>query len=161
ASRSMELSDVLLEFERLVATGCPEIVLSGIHVGMYGTDLPERTNITDAIGLLLARRGGSRLRLSSIEPREITDDMIALLGNGLCRHLHIPLQSGDNGILMSMKRNYTSEFYRALLDRIVSAVPGTALGADVMVGYPGEGENEFLNTVRLVEESSLTHLHVF
>jgi threonylcarbamoyladenosine tRNA methylthiotransferase MtaB len=160
-SRSAALFDVLNEFERLVLTGCPEVVLTGIHIGTYGNDLPERTSITDVLAMLLARRGRSRLRLSSIEPREISGGIIACLGNGLCRHLHIPLQSGDDRILASMKRNYTATFYRELLDRIAREVPGVALGADVMVGYPGEGETEFQNTMSLVESAPLTHLHVF
>jgi threonylcarbamoyladenosine tRNA methylthiotransferase MtaB len=87
--------------------------------------------------------------------------MITFLGQGLCRHLHIPLQSGDDAILASMKRSYTSHFYLKLLEHIAKQVPGIALGADIIVGYPGEGEKEFLNTMRLVELSPLTHLHVF
>ena len=101
------------------------------------------------------------MRLSSIEPNEITREMINYLGQGLCRHLHIPLQSGDDSILASMKRNYTSGFYEDLLERVANQVPGIALGADIIVGYPGEGEKEFQNTLRLVERSPLTHLHVF
>jgi threonylcarbamoyladenosine tRNA methylthiotransferase MtaB len=160
-SRSASPSDVVKEFEQLVQAGCPEIVLTGIHIGAYGNDLPDRMSLTDMLAMLLAKRGGARLRLSSIEPREITTAMIRLLGNGLCRHLHIPLQSGDDGILSSMKRNYTSRFYRELLDHIEKEVPGVAIGADVMVGYPGEGDAEFQNTMRLVESAPLTHLHVF
>jgi threonylcarbamoyladenosine tRNA methylthiotransferase MtaB len=87
--------------------------------------------------------------------------MITYLGQGLCRHLHIPLQSGDDAILASMKRSYTSRFYKELLENIAKQVPGIALGADIIVGYPGEGEKEFQNTMRLVEMSPLTHLHVF
>jgi threonylcarbamoyladenosine tRNA methylthiotransferase MtaB len=160
-SRSAARVDVVKEFERLVQSGCPEIVLTGIHIGAYGNDLPERTSITELLAILLSKRGRSRLRLSSIEPREISDEMIRLLGGGLCRHLHIPLQSGDDKILTSMKRNYTAGFYRDLLVRIAKAVPGVALGADIMVGYPGEGESEFQNTLRFVESVPLTHLHVF
>jgi threonylcarbamoyladenosine tRNA methylthiotransferase MtaB len=87
--------------------------------------------------------------------------MVPHLGQGLCRHLHIPLQSGDDAILASMKRNYTFRFYEDLLEQIAKQVPGIALGADIIVGYPGEGEKEFQNTMRLVERSPLTHLHVF
>ena len=140
---------------------CPEIVLTGIHIGTYGIDLPDPTNITALITSLAARRKQSRLRLSSIEPREITEEMISLVGNGLCRHLHIPLQSGDDDILGRMGRNYTSGFYLDLLKRIAEQVPGVALGADIMVGFPGEGEEAFQNTMRLVAQSPLTHLHVF
>lgn len=160
-SRSVSLTDVIREFDRLVADGCPEIVLTGIHIGTYGVDLPERCDLTNLLTTLAEKRGSSRIRLSSIEPREITDKMICMLGRGLCRHLHIPLQSGDDGVLRSMKRNYTSSFYLELLERIATQVPGVALGADIMVGYPGEGDAEFRNTLRLVERAPLTHLHVF
>jgi len=149
------------EFEHLVKSACPEIVLTGIHIGTYGVDLSERTSLTDLLVSLAGMRGHSRIRLSSIEPREITDGIVRLIGQGLCRHLHIPLQSGDDGILQSMKRNYTAGFYRELVEEIASAVPQVALGADVMVGYPGEGEKAFNNTLRLIESVPLTHLHVF
>jgi threonylcarbamoyladenosine tRNA methylthiotransferase MtaB len=160
-SRSVSFQEVLRVFERMVHDGCPEIVLTGIHIGTYGSDLGTGTSLTKLLRTLLASRGGARIRLSSIEPQEITQELISLLGTGLCRHLHIPLQSGDDTILASMKRNYTSSFYRSLLDRIAGQSPDIALGADVMVGFPGEGEREFQNTVRLVEQAPLTHLHVF
>jgi threonylcarbamoyladenosine tRNA methylthiotransferase MtaB len=116
----------------------------------------ERTSITDMPDALAQRPGTPRL---SSNPKYC--GIIQLLGNGLCRHLHIPLQSGDDKILSSMRRNYTSGFYRDLLVRIADAVPSVALGADIMVGYPGEGEAEFKNTMDLVESVPLTHLHVF
>jgi threonylcarbamoyladenosine tRNA methylthiotransferase MtaB len=160
-SRSCAPSAVMNEFDRLVREGSAEIVLTGIHIGTYGADLSGRVNLTDILAELVARRGCSRIRLSSIEPREITEGIIRFLGSGICRHLHVPLQSGDDIILASMKRNYTASFYRDLLERIVRDVPGIALGADVMVGYPGEGDAEFKNTMRLVESVPITHLHVF
>ena len=160
-SRSAAPSAVMKEFDRLVREGSPEIVLTGIHIGTYGAELSGRVSLTDILTELVARRDRSRIRLSSIEPREITDGIIRLLGNGVCRHLHVPLQSGDDSILASMKRNYTAAFYRELLEKIAREVPSIALGADVMVGYPGEGETEFRNTMHLVESVPLTHLHVF
>jgi threonylcarbamoyladenosine tRNA methylthiotransferase MtaB len=161
SSRSAFPEDVIREFDRLVQDECPEIVLTGIHIGSYGIDLAEQTDLTSLVKMLIVKRGGSRIRLSSIEPREITDEMIHMLGSGLCRHLHIPLQSGDDTILMSMKRDYSSGFYLALLERIANQIPGIALGADIMVGYPGEGDTEFHNTFELVDKAPLTHLHVF
>jgi threonylcarbamoyladenosine tRNA methylthiotransferase MtaB len=160
-SRSADSGQLVNEFERLVQAGCPEIVLTGIHIGSYGADLEKGPDLTGLLSALLSKRRGSRLRLSSIEPMEISEGIIDLLGQGLCRHLHIPLQSGDDAILASMKRDYTSGFYRELLEQIEQRVPGVALGADVMVGYPGEGDAEFQNTMDLVEKSPLTHLHVF
>jgi threonylcarbamoyladenosine tRNA methylthiotransferase MtaB len=161
ASRSLDRSIVAEEFERLVEEGCPEIVLTGIHIGTYGVDLPSHTDLTGLTKHLITRRKASRIRLSSIEPQEVTRGLIQLLGNGLCRHLHIPLQSGDNDILNVMNRKYTAEFYLDLLNDISEQVPGIALGADIMVGFPGEGEREFENTCKLVQQSPLTHLHVF
>ena len=160
-SRSVLPEEVMREFDGLVRSGCPEVVLSGIHIGRYGFDIQPRTELTDLIKILIAQRGRTRIRLSSIEPREITRGIIELLGHGLCRHLHIPLQSGDDSILKAMKRDYTSRFYVELVEDITRTVPGTALGADVMIGFPGEGDGEFNNTVRLIENSPLTHLHVF
>lgn len=160
-SRSIDPGAVIGEFEGMVGKGCPEIVLSGIHIGAYGVDLEPAVNLTRLIATLLAKRGRARVRLSSIEPREITGDLVGMLGNGLCRHLHIPLQSGDDVVLAAMKRDYTAGFYQDLVEDIAARVPGIALGADVMVGFPGEGEEQFQNTVRLIQDSPLTHLHVF
>lgn len=160
-SRSVPPDVVVSEFDRLVKNGCPEVVLSGIHIGRYGRDLDDRTDLSGILAVLLERRGQARIRLSSIEPGEVTHEIICMMGRGLCRHLHIPLQSGDDSILAAMRRDYTSKFYLDLLRRISRDVPGIALGADVMVGFPGEGEREFENTLRLVERSPLTHLHVF
>ena len=160
-SRSIAPGVVIGEFEEMVGKGCPEIVLSGIHIGAYGADLAPAVNLTRLITALLDKRGRARVRLSSIEPREITGDLIGMLGKGLCRHLHIPLQSGDDAVLAAMKRDYTAGFYQDLVEGIAARVPGIALGADVMVGFPGEGEKQFENTVRLIQNSPLTHLHVF
>ena len=160
-SRSAAPLDVLREFERLVRSGRTEVVLTGIHIGTYGSDIEKGLTLTEMVRRLLEAREGTRLRLSSIEPREVTDELIGFLGKGMCRHLHIPLQSGDDAILASMKRNYTADYYLNLIEKISKQVPGAALGADVMVGFPGEGEKEFQNTMRLIEQSPLTHLHVF
>lgn len=160
-SKSAAPAEVVMEFEKLVQAGCPEVVLTGIHIGTYGCDLDEPATLTDLVRRLLALRKSTRIRLSSIEPREVTDELTGFLGNGLCRHLHIPLQSGDDFILASMKRNYTSRYYSDLLANIAKINPFTAFGADVMVGFPGEGEQEFRNSLHLIEQSPLTHLHVF
>ncbi len=136
-------------------------MLTGIHIGMYGSDLENGPDLAGLLRILLHERSASRLRLSSIEPKEITEGMIDMLGQGLCRHLHVPLQSGDDTVLSSMNRDYTASYYRMLLEHIANKVPGVALGADIIVGYPGEGDAEFQNTIDLVGKSPLTHLHVF
>ncbi len=160
-SRSVPRDEVVRMFDRTIERGCPEVVMSGIHIGRYGADLVPPDTLTGLVRGLLARRKHSRIRLSSIEPNEITDDLIGMLGQGLCRHLHTPLQSGDDSILRAMDRNYSSRFYRELVETIVVKVPGIALGADVMVGFPGEGEKEFRNTYEMIERLPFTHLHVF
>ena len=160
-SRSVPQEEVVKKFVKAVDAGCPEVVLSGIHIGRYGSDLEPRVSLTGLVADLLARRKQTRIRLSSIEPNEITNEMVDLFGQGMCRHFHIPLQSGDDAILHSMNRDYSAAFYRNLVDTIAHKVPGVAIGADVMVGFPGEDESAFLNTFNLIEELPLTHLHVF
>jgi threonylcarbamoyladenosine tRNA methylthiotransferase MtaB len=161
ASRSISRGEIIRMFDQVIDGGCPEVVLSGIHIGRYGHDLVPQESLTALVRDLLARKKQARIRLSSIEPNEINDDLISMLGRGLCRHLHIPLQSGDDVILRSMNRTYGSVLYRELVETVARKVPDIAIGADVMVGFPGEGEKEFQNTYDLVEDLPLTHLHVF
>jgi threonylcarbamoyladenosine tRNA methylthiotransferase MtaB len=160
-SRSVPYGEVIRCFDGMVASAAPEIVVSGIHIGRYGSDLAPRSSLADLLRDLVGRKGNSRIRLSSIEPNEVTPEIIAMLGRGLCRHLHIPLQSGDDGILRAMNRRYTTGAYRDLIGSLAVRVPGMALGADVMVGFPGEGEREFENTMKLIEDLPLSNLHVF
>ena len=161
SSRSVPTAQVLSLFDEAVNRSAPEVVLSGIHIGRYGADLSPVTSLSSLLQDLSERRGGTRIRLSSIEPNEITPEVIGLLGNGLCRHLHIPLQSGDDGILKAMNRKYHAGYFAELLHRIESAVPDSAIGTDVMVGFPGEGDKEFQRTCDMVENLPITHLHVF
>jgi threonylcarbamoyladenosine tRNA methylthiotransferase MtaB len=160
-SRSIPRGEVIRTFDQTVDGGSPEVVLSGIHIGRYGHDLEQPDTLTSLVRDLLVRRKQARIRLSSIEPNEITEDLMDMLGYGLCRHLHVPLQSGDDAILCSMQRAYNSRFYRELVETMAMKVPDIAIGADVMVGFPGEGEKEFQSTYELVRDLPLTHLHVF
>ncbi len=162
-SRSLPSTEVAARIASLAAGGYREVVLTGIHLGAYGRDLIPPEELESLIRRVADERLVERLRLSSIEPREITDRLIALLGSSgvVCRHLHIPLQSGDDGILAAMRRDYDAAFFRDLLQRIWAAVPGVAVGIDVMVGFPGETEEAFANTLRLVEEMPVAYLHVF
>jgi len=161
ASRSVPYTEVLRSFDSAIKAGSPEVVVSGIHIGSFGNDLTPATTLSTLLGDLVQRRGEARIRLSSIEPNEITPEIVSLLGSGLCRHLHIPLQSGDDDILKAMNRRYTASNYRALADSIAEQVPDVCLGADIMVGFPGEDDRAFENTYRLIERSPLTHLHIF
>jgi len=162
-SRSLPQMDVLKEIETLARSDYREIVLTGIHLGVYGQDLVPPSNLYEIMKHVDKNRLVGRLRLSSIEITEISDDMMRLIAEGttLCRHLHIPLQSGDDGILSAMRRNYDSTFFKNRLQEIREAIPDIAIGIDVMVGFPGEGEKEFDNTLRLIAELPVAYLHVF
>ncbi len=163
ASRSLPPEDVLKKIEILKNAGAREIVLTGIHIGAYGRDLDERSSL---YGLLLKIREADlveRVRLSSIEPREVTDEIVELAARweGFCPHFHIPLQSGDNEILKKMNRPYTREFFRDLVARIKRNIPDAAVGVDCLIGFPGETEEAFMNTFDLIDEIPATYLHVF
>ncbi|MHB8911017.1 MAG: tRNA (N(6)-L-threonylcarbamoyladenosine(37)-C(2))-methylthiotransferase MtaB [Syntrophales bacterium] len=162
-SRSLPSAEVSARIAALAAGGYREVVLAGIHLGAYGRDLSPAAKLEEVVRRVADERPVERLRLSSIEPREVTDGLIDVLGSAgaVCRHLHIPLQSGDDGILAAMRRDYDAAFFRDLLRRIWAAVPGVAVGIDVMVGFPGETEEAFANTLRLVEEMPVAYLHVF
>jgi threonylcarbamoyladenosine tRNA methylthiotransferase MtaB len=162
-SRSIAPEAAVGEINDLVSRGYKEVVLSGIHLGSYGRDLKQKTSFCELISRVLASSSIERIRLSSIEPLEVIPDLISLAADDLriARHFHIPLQSGSACILRAMYRPYTPEYYSDLLDRIRRRIPEAGLGADVMVGFPGETDDDFLSTYRLIEESPLTYLHVF
>lgn len=160
--RSKSPDDVLREIENLLALDYKEIVLTGIHLGQYGKDF-EGWDLSRLLTVIVdAIPGEYRLRLGSLEPREVGPELIEVMGNPhLCRHLHIPLQSGSDEVLSRMHRNYTGTFYAELVQRLVERIPGIAVTADVMVGFPGEGEKEFQDTLRLIQLLPLAGLHVF
>lgn len=162
-SRSLPLGQVLDGARNFIARGFREIVLTGIHLGDYGHDLQPRTSLVRALNALLSNHPETRLRLSSIEPNEISNELLGLFKRfpNLCPHLHIPLQSGDDGILKSMKRRYDKAFYRALIENVIRTAEDIAVGIDVMVGFPGEGEKEFCSTMELLEKIPAAYLHVF
>ncbi len=162
-SRSMPWQEVLSAVANLSGHGYSEIVLTGIHLGAYGQDLNPPTNLTDILHQIIDEAGSTRIRLSSIEPGEITDELLHLLNKKdiICPHLHIPLQSGSDKILKLMKRDYNAAFYRKLIEKIVAEVDDVAIGVDVMVGFPGEGEEEFNSTINLLKELPIAYMHVF
>ncbi|MBI4364952.1 MAG: tRNA (N(6)-L-threonylcarbamoyladenosine(37)-C(2))-methylthiotransferase MtaB [Candidatus Latescibacteria bacterium] len=161
-SRSLPLAEALERARRLVEAGFHEIVLTGADLGSYGRDLGHPRLLAKLIAALLSLGGGHRIRLSSIEPNKLDPAVEALVGSEprLCRHLHLPLQSGSNAILRSMRRGYSRESYRALLDRLTARGP-VGIGTDVIVGYPGEDEAMFEETRRFLEDAPLTYFHVF
>ncbi|MDA8126871.1 MAG: tRNA (N(6)-L-threonylcarbamoyladenosine(37)-C(2))-methylthiotransferase MtaB [Deltaproteobacteria bacterium] len=162
-SRSLPEAEVAQRISALAGQGFREVVLTGIHLGVYGRDLTPPGDLTALVQKIAAARPVERLRLSSIEPREVTDALLALMDRPgiLCRHLHIPLQSGDDGILAAMHRNYDRVFFRNLIVKIRGSLPDLAIGIDVMTGFPGETDAAFGNTLQLVEELPIAYLHVF
>jgi threonylcarbamoyladenosine tRNA methylthiotransferase MtaB len=162
-SRSIELESALAEVRDLVARGYKEVVFSGIHLGTYGRDLQLPVNFYRLVCQALEVRGLERLRLSSIEPLEVVPELIDLVATHprMAHHFHIPLQSGSARILKAMYRPYSPQYYADLVSRIRNRIPDAAIGADVMVGFPGETDEDFAETYHLIEASPLTYLHVF
>jgi threonylcarbamoyladenosine tRNA methylthiotransferase MtaB len=163
-SRSMPAADVLDHLNQLGKDGFHEVVLTGIHLGAYGLDLEPPTTLSRLLNSLSGNHPVERIRLSSIEPTEIdaaTIDLMTDPGSGLCPHFHIPLQSGDNDVLKRMGRPYRREDYQRIVEAIRQRLRHAAIGADVMVGFPGEDESAFHNTFALIERLPITYLHVF
>ena len=162
-SRSMPLKTVLSNLKKLKDTGYHETVLTGIHLGAYGQDLTPPTGLSDLLDRMSSRVAPDRIRLSSIEPCELTDGVIAkVVENELfCRHFHIPLQSGDDGVLKRMRRPYTALFFRELVQKIIGQMPDAAIGVDTLIGFPGETEHAFENTYSIINELPVAYLHVF
>ncbi len=162
-SSSVPVDEVARQLEGLVAAGAPEVVLTGVHLGIYGRDLRPRASLSGLVAGLLPRLGGSRLRLGSVDPHEVDDALIGLLAGsrGLCRYLHLPVQSGDDEVLRRMRRAHTADDLRALVPRLAREVPGIGLGTDVIVGFPGEDDAAFDATHALLSALPLAWLHVF
>ncbi|MDY6837461.1 MAG: tRNA (N(6)-L-threonylcarbamoyladenosine(37)-C(2))-methylthiotransferase MtaB [Thermodesulfobacteriota bacterium] len=162
-SRSLKPELVVERIGALQASGYSEVVLCGIHVGQYGQDLTPASSLADLLRFLEGPQGVQRLRISSIEPGEVSEGIIdqMAISEHLCHHLHIPLQSGDDEVLKRMRRPYGAKLYRDLILHLAQVLPDVAIGADVLVGFPGETEKAFDNTCRLIEELPLAYLHVF
>ncbi len=161
--KSRPIDDVVEEVCSLAAAGVPEVVLTGIHLGKYGADLGARPNLPGLIKAVLADTGVPRLRLSSIEPPEVTDELVELMAGEprVARHLHVPLQSGSDKILTAMNRNYTTSSYSKLVKYLRRRLPRLGLTTDVIVGFPGETTGNFKATLDLIAEAAFSRLHVF
>jgi len=174
ALKSKPLNEIIQETKKLVKNGFKEIVLCGICLGAYGKDLPRpctqgrglpfsKIDLVNAIEALEKIGGLLRIRLSSIEAGDISDELIQKMAQSkkLCQHLHIPIQSGDNEILKKMNRNYCREDYLDLIKKIKSSIPEIAITTDVLVGFPGEKEDNFQNTIGLIREIMPLRVHIF
>ena len=162
-SRSQPVETVIEQVETLVAAGYREVVLTGVDLGHYGWDQSPRTTLAMLTRRLLDVRGLSWLRLSSVLPAYFTEELVELIvaERRVCRHLHVPLQSGSDRVLRVMRRPYTVRMYRTLIERLASAIPDLGLGADVITGFPGETDADFEATEALVRALPFTYLHVF
>ncbi len=180
-SRSREPEAVLEQVRRLVDGGYPEIVVTGVHAGDYGLDLgagafgPERSErpeqpeprdrrpIVELIERILAVPGLERFRLSSIEPASVSDELVSLMAGEekFARHFHIPMQSGNDGVLARMRRRYTAAGFRRLVERIAERVPDCGIGTDVICGFPGESDAAFQDTFDALTELPITYIHPF
>jgi threonylcarbamoyladenosine tRNA methylthiotransferase MtaB len=161
-ARSLDVSEVIRQAIAFEESGYNEIVLTGIHLGYYGYDLKPKTKLSYLLKTLLKETKICRIRLSSIEIKEVDSEFFELLQEQrICKHLHLPLQSGDDTILRLMNRMYTSKEYVMTIENIMGRVPDIAIGADVIVGFPGEGDKEFLNTKKLLDSLPIAYMHIF
>jgi threonylcarbamoyladenosine tRNA methylthiotransferase MtaB len=180
-SRSLQLGEVIREVETLVSAGYREVVISGINLGRWGRDLAvssqrsalstnqratadgQRPVFEDLVRAILSETALEKLRISSVEPMDWSDELIHLMADSprIAKHAHVPLQSGSDAVLRRMHRKYRPWHYREKIEKIRAAMPNAAIGADVMTGFPGESDMEFEATRRLVEDLPLTYLHVF
>ncbi len=160
-SRAISIQDAVDNAHRLIDQGFKEVVLTGVNIGEYEQVSGER--LPDLVSRLLDINGLERLRLSSVEPNTLSDELLDVFSSSpkFMDHFHIPLQSGDNDILKAMRRKYDVDFYREVMDRIISRFPQAGVGADVIAGFPGETEEQFNNTFNLLKEMPITHFHVF
>jgi threonylcarbamoyladenosine tRNA methylthiotransferase MtaB len=161
-SRSLSKEEVMSGMSKLAADGYREVVLTGIHIGSYGTDLNPAISLIKLVKEITLAFPNVRIRLSSLEPREFDFGYLQLMKSGnVCRHLHIPLQSGSDKVLKAMNRGYSTSFYKQLINRIITSYPDISIGTDIVVGFPGESDNDFDDTVKFVESLPLSYLHVF
>ncbi|MBI3484735.1 MAG: tRNA (N(6)-L-threonylcarbamoyladenosine(37)-C(2))-methylthiotransferase MtaB [Acidobacteria bacterium] len=162
-SRSLAPAQVLAEIRKLTEAGFKEVVLSGINLGSYGRDLAPRVELLDLVRRILDETPLARLRLSSIEPQDVTQDLVDFVAgtDRLARHFHIPLQSASDRILAGMHRCYRAAHYARKIELIRETIPAAAIGADVIAGFPGETEEDHRATMEFLEKLPFSYLHVF
>jgi threonylcarbamoyladenosine tRNA methylthiotransferase MtaB len=162
-SRSLKLERIISEVTALVQSGYREVVISGINLGRWGRDLADGPRFEELVSAILEETTLEKLRISSVEPMDWSDDLIRLVAGSprIAKHAHLPMQSGSDAVLRRMHRKYRPWHYRERITKIRAAMPTAAIGADVMVGFPGETDAEFDVTRRMIEELPFTYLHVF
>jgi threonylcarbamoyladenosine tRNA methylthiotransferase MtaB len=162
-SRSRRLPEITAEIESAARSGFKELILTGVHLGSYGRDLRPGESLAGLLGALDRRGGDIRFRLSSIEPMDCTPEVIDVIAASgrFAPHVHLPLQHASDRMLRAMRRPYTADFVRRLIDEVHERLPDAAVGADLMVGFPGEADHDFQKSVMLLEQSCLAYAHVF
>ncbi|MEW6713899.1 MAG: tRNA (N(6)-L-threonylcarbamoyladenosine(37)-C(2))-methylthiotransferase MtaB [Nitrospirota bacterium] len=161
-SRSLDPDHIAKSIEDLALNGYKEIVLTGVHIGAYGIELEPKTSLFNLVDKIVSRYPQIRFRLTSIEPQEFDERFLDLINeNLLCAHLHIPLQSGSDSVLQRMRRGYNTSIFRSLLEKIHSTCPDVSIGTDLIVGFPGETDDDFNETIKFIEEIPLSYIHVF
>jgi len=153
--KSREMPDIISEVEKLVTEGVIEITLLGQNVNSYGRDLYGKSEFARLLSELNGINGIHRIRFTTSHPKDLTDDIIEAVAGGekVCEHIHLPVQAGSNNVLKVMNRKYTKEKYLGTVDKIYKAIPGVSLTTDIMVGFPGETEEDFLHTLDVVEKA--------
>lgn len=162
--RSRSVSSILNEVNRFVAAGYQEVVLTGVHMGEFGTDLTPPTSLTAVVEQIIHDSAPTRLRLSSLWPTAVTNGLVDLMSQAsspLCKYLHLAIQHGENSVLSAMRRTYTVEQTAGVIDNVVSKIPDICLGADIMTGFPGESDAHFDQMYRWLSAQPLAYLHVF
>lgn len=167
--RSVPVEEVVGEVLRVTAAGFREVVLTGVHLGSYGRDLTPTSSLYDLLRALAAvssahdRAARVQFRISSLEPMDCSREVVALIAEHACfaSHFHLPLQHASNRVLAAMRRPYTVEHYAGLVDGIRARIPGASIGSDIIVGFPGETDDDFRQLAFYLEGSPLTHVHVF
>src|SRR5437868_2429476 len=162
-SRSLQLDEAVREVNELVSAGYKEVVISGINLGRWGRDFPKQNKFENLVRAILDRTSLEKLRISSVEPMDWSDELIELVASSprISKHAHLPLQSGSDTILRRMHRKYRPWHYEERIRKIRAAMPDAAIGADVMVGFPGETDELFEESRAFIESLPLTYLHVF
>jgi len=162
-SRSLPLPQILQEVNTLVTAGYREVVISGINLGRWGRDLVNPARFENLIRAILDHTALEKLRISSVEPMDWSDELIRLVASSprIAKHAHVPMQSASDRVLRLMHRKYRPWHYREKLEKIRATMPTAAIGADVMVGFPGETDDDFAQTHRMIDELPFTYLHVF
>jgi threonylcarbamoyladenosine tRNA methylthiotransferase MtaB len=163
ASRSRPLAELVAEIARVADAGFKEVTITGVHLGSYGRDLEPRASLYELLRAVDAIPGDVTFRVSSLEPMDCTPEIVALVASSgrFLPHFHLPLQHASDRMLASMRRPYTLDEYRRLVDSIASRLPHASIGSDLIVGFPGETDADFAATVGYLPSSPLTHLHVF